>query len=616
VLLSLSAVATTLAAVLAATGGFDVQVAGITIRSHAVTRPVIVALVLGAAGIALSGVDGTRGVFDRIAARLRRYGLSIAVVFAAAIGIGLFYGGAQIGGGADSSGYLSEARLWRAANFTNLQALKIATPLASELTLSNGQYPFTPVGYQPSGTAGFAVPGYPPGLPLHFAVASAIAGERAQFVVVPLCAAGIVILSFLLGRKLAGEDAALIAAACGGASPMMLYQATQPMSDVVAAFWWTLAVLLLLTPAYAASAAAGVAAAIACSVRPNLFAVVPIIVLLAAWWQQLNTRTILRLLVFAAPVAIAAGGFAYLQRTMYGNASTTGYGTLGTLFGLQYVWPNLLRYPKWAYYTQSALIAAAFAAPIVIRRGLVDPILDRATAERVAWSGLIFFVGLQGFYLLYLSFDDWVYFRFLLPALPWVLVLQAAVLTAACRRVPAPASGIALLLVAVLAASWGVGRARAIGAFRLQDSEQRYLDVAGFARRQPPNAVFISLQHSGSLAYNAGSHVLRWDWVEPGEIDRAVSELEANGHPLFAVLDDWEELQFRERFAATRTVTRLRALFTAGGPPAITVHVYSLTAPTAAAGAAAFSWPPLPALRVPRMPGARPRGFDPATSFR
>lgn len=574
VLLALSATATVLAAVMAATGGFTITIAGIDLRLHAVTRPVVAALVFGLVGLRLAGRGRATDEFDRVGPFVRRHGLSFAIAFAAAIGAGLFYGGAQIGGGADSSGYLSEARLWRAAHFTNLAQLRVATPLASELTLTNGQYPFTPVGYQPSGTMGFAVPGYPPGLPLHFALASAIAGERAQFAVVPLCAGGLVILCFLLARRLAGDDAALIAAACGGASPIMLYQATQPMSDVVAAFWSTLAVLLLLSWRYTSVAAAGVAAAIACAVRPNLFAMMPLLTLLAAWWLRFDKATVARLALFAVPIAVMAGAFAYLQQAMYGAASTTGYGTLGSLFGWQHVWPNLVRYPQWAYYTQSALLIVAVAAPFVIRRGLVDPRIDRVAAERVAWSGLIFFGGLQAFYLLYLSFDDWVYFRFLLPALPWVLVLQAAALTAACRVVPSPLRGLALALLAVLVASWGVGRARAIGAFRLQDSEQRYLDVADYVRGLPPNAVFISLQHSGSLAYNAGSHVLRWDWVDPSEIDRAVSELEAKGYPMFAVLDEWEEPQFRDRFAASQTSTSLRPVFAAGAPPGITTRVF------------------------------------------
>lgn len=61
----------------------------------------------------------------------------------------------------------------------------------------------------------------------------------------PLSAAGLVIVAFLLGRRLGGPDTALIAAAAVGASPILIFQSVQPMSDVPAAFWWSLAVLLL-----------------------------------------------------------------------------------------------------------------------------------------------------------------------------------------------------------------------------------------------------------------------------------------------------------------------------------------------------------------------------------
>jgi hypothetical protein len=344
-------------------------------------------------------------------------------------------------------------------------------------------------------------------------------------------------------------------------------------------------------------------------VRPNLFAMAPVVALVAWWWGRWSGRALIRALLFLAPVGLAAVVFAYVQQSLYGSASTTGYGEVSSLFSIDHVWPNLSRYPRWAIFTQSGLIVLAVAAPIAIRRGWVMPAIDRVIAERVAWSGLVFFGCLQAFYLLYIAFDDWVYFRFLLPALPWILVLQAAAIASACRRLPHVYHALAVILVAVLAASWGVGRARGLGAFQLQDSEQRYVDAADFVRGLPPNAVCLSLQHSGSLAYYTGAAVLRWDWTEPGEIDRAVSELSRKGHLVFAVLDDWEVVQFRERFAGTTTVSRLgRPVFAAGSPEGIKAQIYSLSdalngAPAIAA-AEPVSSPLRLALQNPRTPGA------------
>lgn len=583
-LLWLAAVSTGIAALIAATGGATLDLAGVPISMHSVTRPVVVALALGLLGVWALGT-GARSDGDRFYLIVARGAPLLAAAFAITMTIATFAGGAHIAGGADSSGYLSEARLWRAAGFWHLDALKTATPISSELTPINRQYVFTPVGFQPAGE-GATVPGYPPGLPIHFALATAIGGERAQFLVVPLATGALVIVAFLLGFRLGGSTTGLLSAASAGSSPMLLYQATQPMSDVVAAFWWTLAVLLLIDPSKRRLFGAGLAAAVACAVRPNLFAMAPILLLMAWWWRRWDRRAVLGLATFAAPIAAAASGFALLQTYLYGSASTTGYGEVGSLFSMAHVAPNLSRYPRWAIFTQSAILLAAVAAPIAIRRDWIAPEIDRVVAERVAWSGLLFFAFLQAFYLLYISFDDWVFFRFLLPALPWILVLQSTVIAAAIRRVPLSMRGVALILVAILIASWGVGRARGLGAFRLQDSEHRYLDVAGFARGLPPNAVFMSVQHSGSLAYYNSASVLRWDWLEAGEIDRVVAALSQNGRPVFAVLDDWEETRFRQRFIGTAVTERLGTpLFIAGGPPGITTRVYAVRgALTIAAG--------------------------------
>jgi hypothetical protein len=65
------------------------------------------------------------------------------------------------------------------------------------------------------------------------------------------------------------------------------------------------------------------------------------------------------------------------------------------------------------------------------------------------------------------------------------------------------------------------------------------------------------MQHSGSLHYYTARSILRWDWTESSEIDRAVAALRETGHTVYVVLDDWEEPEFRSRFAGTRTLLSL-----------------------------------------------------------
>jgi hypothetical protein len=600
--------ATTAAAVAAVTGGYTFDVLGLRISMRAVTRPVVVAVAFGiAAVVAHRMVPGDHAKPER---QMRTgEGWWLAAVFAVMVGVATWSWGAHLAGGADSSGYLSQARLWRSGE------LRTATPLARDLVLTHGQYPFTPLGYQPAG-AGMVVPGYPPGLPLLFAFVASIGGERAQALVVPLSGAALVLVTFLLGRRLGGIDAGVIAAAAVAASPMLVYQSTQPMSDVPAALWMTLSVLLLTHESRTAAAASGIAAAIACLVRPNLFVMTPVLVVLMWWWSGGTRRAALNAAMFLCAPASAAVVLSVMHRTLFGSVTTSGYGEIGTLFSLSHVMPNLARYPRWAMFTHSALLFAAAAAPFAIRRGWVVPEIAPGRAERIAWSGLVFFAVLQAFYLLYLVFDDWVSFRFLLPALPWTLALQACAFTALCRIAPPWRRAAAVALTAILVASWGAGRARGLGAFQLMHSESRYLAVADFARGRPPGTVFMTVQHSGSLPYNAAATILRWDWIEPGELDRVLADLAERRRPVFLVLDSFEEDQFRTRFAEARTLSGLPApALVAGDPRGITSSVYDLGT-TTGGGFAPFKSPLPPAPRDPRKPAAPDRGADSGSSAR
>ena len=597
-LIWLAVAASLLTAVVAASGGFRFDVAGMLVSIRTAARPLIAAIVFGIAGVIALRRAGAQLPFQNLHHTLTRRGWLMAWGFAIAIGFTTIFSGAHLAGGTDSSGYLSEARLWRE------RSLRITTPLANELTFANGQHPFIPAGYQPAGT-GVGVPGYPPGFPLMLALAGSIGGEQMALAVVPLSAAGLIIVAFMLGRRLGGPDTALIAAAAVGASPILIFQSVQPMSDVPAAFWWSLAVLLLTHESNRMAAFGGAAAAIACLVRPNLFALAPLLAGLSVWWGGWTRASWLRAIVFVVPPAIAAAAFVYLQQVMFGGATRTGYGPVETLFSIDHVRANLVRYSRWTVFVQSALIAVSIAAPFVIRRRWVDSEMDAGAAARVAWSGLVLYAALQTTYLLYLVFEDWVYFRFLLPALPLVLVLESAVLAAACRRAQLPLRGLAVLLTAVLVVSWGVGRARSLGAFQLWHSEQRYLDVAEFVRGLPPDAVFVTLQYSGSLWYYQSATLLRWDWIDAGEIDGAVAQLSEKGRPVFAVFDDWELPQVRQRFTGTRFVQHLTSpIFETGRPNEIRAQIYAITGTTTGAAGARVSSPPLPAIRIPRTPGA------------
>ena len=594
-------IATVLAAVAGVAGGFRFDVGGLRISVQNPVRPIIVAVVCGVLGLRL-GATRLAGVPLEVihAEVLWRRAALISAAIAIAVTLTTFSRGALFAGGADSSGYLSQARLWASGTLTR------TTPLAYELSLTHGQHPFTPLGYVPAPDYGAIVPSYPPGLPMLMGLARVLGGDEAELWVVPLCAGAAVFIAFLLGRRLAGPETGIFSAAATAVAPIFLYQSMQSMSDVPAAAWWSLAVLLFTLESRIALVAGGCAAAVACAIRPNLFAMLPVLLLCGMWWTKGDIRTrITRSVWFALPVVVAAFGIAWLQRTLFGAATMSGYGSVSSLFAFDHVIPNLARYPRWLLDTHWPFLLLAVLAPLAIRRGAAEGAIDRGVAVRMTWSALIFFCALQAFYLLYLVFDDWVYIRFILPALPWLLVSFAIVVTTMVRRLPPTWRGVVSLCVIVLLSSWGVGRARGVGAFNLFHSEQRYLEVATFVRGLPPDSAFVAVQHSGSLAYYTDVGLLRWDWIEPAEIDKSVAELTQRGRRVFAVLEDWEEAQFRARFVNARVTAELRSpLFVAGNPAGITVRVYQLGATTTNGAATAVIERPPTGLRIPSRPGA------------
>ena len=151
---------------------------------------------------------------------------------AALLSIGVLYAGLRLGvmvaGGSDPYGYVSQAGLWRRG-----------LPIVHQSIVRQSPWPWAaetwaPLGYRPSPKLRDAiVPMYAPGLPLLMALFQAIAGYCGAFLVVPLCSALTVWLTFTLGRRLFDAPAvALWGAALVAASPVFLYQLMNAMSDV------------------------------------------------------------------------------------------------------------------------------------------------------------------------------------------------------------------------------------------------------------------------------------------------------------------------------------------------------------------------------------------------
>jgi hypothetical protein len=491
--------------------------------------------------------------------------VAIALLAAAVFATGVRWG-TFAAGGSDSYCYAYQAERWASLLRQGFGGpsgrLQIAEPLALEAPWPDAALTFTPAGHVPSRTvpAAFA-PICPAGLSIAMAPLRLAGGRDAIFYAVPIFGALLIVATFVLGGRY-GARVGVAAALLAACSPVFLYQLVQPMSDVPAAALWTAAAAAATGTKRRGPLWAGIATAGAILMRPNLVPIgIPIGMYLLwrperAWRERIADAG-----VFAACAATGCVAVAAIQSAYYGSPFASGYGSLGALFSVDHVPLNARRYASWMTAVHTPLWLLAAAAPFLLPGAL--SIMMTAMAVVTVAS-----------YLPYTVFDDWWYLRFLLPAIPIVLVLMVAVVDAVCRRllwftsrgdtggrrkkpshlgVSMPprfvATTAALTVVTVSLCAFMLLQARDRNAFRLRALEARFVRGGGYvAERLPANALVITSWQSGSVRFYSGRRTLVWDSLDPGWLDRAVAFASQRGLEPVVLVERWEEPLFRARF--------------------------------------------------------------------
>lgn len=547
--LLLAFMAALFAVFVALTGGIDTRIAGVAVRSRSWERPAAVAVVLLGLGLFF-----VRHLFVAVAARLFRALPALIILWGA---VAAFAFGTYAAGGADSFGYISQAELLAHGRLTD------AMPLHPAFDWPDIGVTLTPLAFTRGPHPGVLVPVYPPGFPLLMAPLTWI-HPSAVFLVVPLCAAFTLWCCLRLGRELEDEQAGTLGALLLSVSPTFLMQAMQPMSDVPVTAAWLAALLLSRRPSLRSAAFAGLVASLAIMIRPNLAPLTLFVILTCATASRQGSRgaTLGHMLVCALcmlPGIIALG---YIQNARYGSPLGSGYGSFHDLFGLSNIKPNLSRYPRWLTMAHSPLLWLWLLAPLWFRQ-------TAARARAFGWIGYGFAAAVIAAYLPYVYFrpDEWSYTRFLLPALPFMLLFAAGVILSAARRwspsLPLAAAATVILAIAI----WSLYSATSLGVFRVWEGERKYPRVGVFVRdRLPKTALVLAAQHSGSLRYYSHRPTLRWDLLERSSLDRALTSMRNAGYDPFLVVDEGEDRAFLERFSGTgqRAVGALTPLATIG----------------------------------------------------
>lgn len=546
----LASVLLALAVVVAETGGFRLQWGSMRVSVHGWGRLAALAVVTFAIGVWLerrrSPAAGTSTLVDRLAS------VTLAGLAMASIGYWLAYL-STVSGGADSYGYVSASELVRQGRLIEPQ------PLAAWLPVSDPLGVTTQLAYVPAPDGTGSVPGYPLGFPLLIACATTLIGALGPYVVAPLCGVVSLVTAWRLGTRWYGSLGGWLALVLVAWEPLVVTYAKQPMSDIPATMWVLLAVWWL-EPGRARPVLAGLATGAAFVTRPGGLGAIAVLVACAAWAPD---RRWTRLAAFAAGAIPFAMAQAWLQHTLYGSVGATGYGTVAALYAGKSLGANLAIYAEGLWRPRSVvwfagLIAAAVATP---RRPLI--------------LGLAMLAASATPYLLYFEFDHWETLRFVLPSIVLCTIAAGGGLAAALARLTPRAAGVAAGVAAtvVLVSSARFLRAETVPA--QPELDARYtLTAARLSRETPPDAVVLAMQHSGSIRHYATRTTLRFDVIQPHEIEAVVAAIEARGRTVFVALEGIEQRQFETRFA--EPLTRLRRLPLGQER---NVHVWQLASP-------------------------------------
>jgi hypothetical protein len=446
----------------------------------------------------------TEGLYHAVVKTL--FAAALAAYFAL-----LVWNSSFVVGGADSAGYFSEARL-----LTEGRLSLPVQPMQRMQLDATWTDAFPPGGFRPRGRE--LVPTYPIGFPLHIAAASIFGWKIAPFLLMPLAAIGCLILMIAIAKELGLSPWARVAAAAVlAAFPPFLVNAIQPMSDVVSLFWCLLAMWLEMR----GSRATGVAFAIAVLVRPTNLLLAPAIFVA-------GRRRWLWIALTALPFGVA---LLALQYVLYGSAFTTGYGGVSEMLSFAHFPKSFPHFSKWLMLLLTPL---AFPFGLSATRG-----------HRVLIAG--WFVPFLAFYSFYGEHGTWGVLRFLLPAIP-ALILGAMLWIARLKL----AHLLAVLMVIVPA--WQSYRLRI---FTTKHDEQIYRNTVRWAEPQlPPDSLVISGLLSGAFLYHANRFTVNWPAVDGERFQRMRAYAGVAGLQWYAVISDAEMKRdaFESRYPGRWTV--------------------------------------------------------------
>jgi hypothetical protein len=437
-------------------------------------------------------------------------------------------------GGADSSGYMNNARLLLEGRIQDDSRM---LPEIQENTFNIRGY--APLGFHIDPETQRLIPGYWFGFPLVLAPFQAVFGAAfgTRLVLILIGLAG-PIVTFLLAREsnLSLEWAVF----CGvtvATSTLFQIQAFFPMSDVLTLVIACLVLLFLyrMDRDTWSGYLLGVCLALGVLTRPaNILFFVPVGLHLMV--QPRRLRQSWKIILGGLP---GAAFQSWVNLSLYDKILTTSYGDFSSLFKAEYFLPTLL------FFMLNGLI---LVTPMALIGFLGSPTVIGSNRFRLLplFAQAVSFICFYAFY--FHSSEVWWTLRFILPVFPAVIILAAHFWSRLLPRIRnsdmwSHVTRWAPIGFAVAAIIVGQLFSNEKRIYSIHTWENGYREAAEWlGERTEETDVVLCMQVSGAFFYYLPNPIIRWDYLKPEVWESEVAPSLLQNRRVFAALFPFEVL--------------------------------------------------------------------------
>ncbi|MFQ5671322.1 MAG: ArnT family glycosyltransferase [Acidobacteriota bacterium] len=376
---------------------------------------------------------------------------------------------------------------------------------------------------------------YPPGTSCLMALAMVLAGRQTgPFLVSPVLGAGCVLLLFVLARTWFRPAPSAVAAFLLASSPIFLAPARAPLSDAPALFFILVGLIFLVRRGPWAPVAAGLGLGMAVLIRLPSVGVLPAAVLWLATGNASRRDRLRSLLALGAGLAPPLAALAAVNTFLYGSPLASGYA-----LKLDLVRPFALEYFPVSF-PRMVVGLVMGAGPVALAAALIG--LARLR-DRRALAAAVWIAGVVGFFSFYGITGNIRLQRFLLPALPVVIMLALAGVAPKGAAQLRHQAALALLVMAALADLYVLAPGYHLTRPYSDDPRAPQPDLAGLVARLDPDGVIVSRVYGGRLREEQDRITVNWSRSGAAGTRRLIHDLLAQGRPVYLL----ESAAFEER---------------------------------------------------------------------